>query len=82
MLSGPWDNVGGAPASWLATPSLTATNAFYGLTHERESQHAGHLADWKALGLDAFGAPVKLEASSPPFAKTRQLVMTTPPPNG
>jgi hypothetical protein len=73
MLSGPYDNRAGEPAPWIARPGQTPLARVYGLTHENEEQHAGHLKNWKAMGLDGLGAATFVDSSTPPYGQSHQL---------
>jgi hypothetical protein len=68
MHSGGWWEVGDDPA--------TPIDAFYGLTHVDDEQHAGHLDAWENSGM--LGAPTIIEDVPPPYGDSRRLVATTP----
>lgn len=68
MHSGGWGAVGDDPA--------TPIDAFYGLTHVDDEQHAGHLGAWDQAGL--LGDPTIIEDVAPPYGDSRRLVATTP----
>jgi hypothetical protein len=74
MLSGPFDNRGGAPADWLRRRTLTPPDRYFGLTHAAEEQHPGHLKNWKALAIDKLGPVVIVDGAAPPFGGSHQLV--------
>lgn len=80
MLSGPFDNRAGEPATWTRRRSLTPPNRLWGFSHTKEEQHPGHLKNWKALGV--LGALVDVEqtsTSAPPFGRSHQLVTSLEP---
>lgn len=68
MHSGGWGAVGDDPA--------TPIEAFYGLTHVDDEQHAGHLSAWEQAGL--LGTPTIIEDVDPPYGDSHRLVATTP----
>ena len=78
MLSGPFDNRAGEPATWTRRRSLTPADRYFGFSHAREEQYPGHIKNWGALGLAALGPLLVLEqAPTPtkkPFAGTHQVV--------
>jgi hypothetical protein len=77
MLSGPFDNRAGEPATWTKRRSLTPPDRLWGFSHTKEEQHAGHLKNWKALGVP--GALVDVEQTPAPFEKSHQLVTSLEP---
>jgi hypothetical protein len=74
MLSGPFDNRGGAPADWLRRRTLTPPDRYFGLTHAAEEQHPGHLKNWKALAIDKLGPVAIVDGAAPPYGGSHQLV--------
>jgi hypothetical protein len=78
MLSGPFDNRAGTPAPWTSSRPLTTRSRFYAFSHTHESQHAGHLAVWAAMGLPALGPVVDVALASPPYGASHQLVTSLP----
>jgi hypothetical protein len=68
MHSGGW----GAADETSATP----LDAFYGLSHVDDDQHAGHLSAWEQAGLS--GAPTIIEDVAPPYGDSHRLIATTP----
>lgn len=82
MLSGVTDAIGGAAAAWVS-PGVTPANRLYGLVHQQDHQfRGGILANWLALGMNAFGGPVDVDASRPPYAGARMLSTNVAPANG
>ncbi|MFO7587493.1 MAG: hypothetical protein R6X22_05415 [Gemmatimonadota bacterium] len=82
MLSGVTDAIGGVAAAWV-TPGVTPPGRLYGLVHQQDNQfRPGVLANWVALGMDAFGGPVVPEASVPPYDGARMLITNVTPSNG
>ncbi len=65
MLSGPLDT----NQAWLTEPSLTPRARFWGFTHERDGQHAGHLAAFSAMMLP--GTPFDVDVAQPPYGSQR-----------
>jgi hypothetical protein len=82
MLSGPFDNRAGEPAAWTKLPPATPPDRVFGFSHMKEEQYAGHIKDWAAMGLPAFGPLVVVETAAPPFSGSHQLVTSLPPANG
>ena len=82
MLSGVTDGVGLTAARWV-TPGATPAERYFGLAHARDAQFLPYdRANWSALGLDAFGAPVAPEATEPPYAGTHTFVTDILPRTG
>ncbi len=79
MLSGPYDSRGGNPAPWIAMPSLTSADRFFGFSHAKEEQNAGHLKAWQTLKLGTMGAPVTVDGGEAPFGGSHQLLTALPP---
>ncbi|MDX2015734.1 MAG: hypothetical protein SFW67_36405 [Myxococcaceae bacterium] len=67
MLSGPLDS----NQAWLAGPSLTPRDAFWGFTHQRDPQHPGHLAAFTALQVP--GSAVNVDVTPPPYGSSHRL---------
>lgn len=79
MLSGVTDAIAGAAATWV-TPGETPAGDLYGLVHQQDNQfRAGVLANWAALGMDAFGAAVVPESSTSPYGGARMFVTNITP---
>jgi hypothetical protein len=78
ILSGPFDNRDGDPAAWLKWPSVTPRERVFAFSHALEEQHRGHLANWEALGLGAYGPPVRMEesgaATAPDYGGSHELI--------
>jgi hypothetical protein len=84
MFSGPSD-VGiapGSPAPWLSLPNITPASRQYGFTHVADTLVPFSLVirNWGLIGLGAFGSPISVDATAPPYANARQL-MTSAAPN-
>jgi len=81
MWSGPADYVplAGTFATWMLEPSATPIDRYYGLVHESERGARGILGGYAALGLDRYGAPVGVAASTPPSPDAHVLVVSLPP---
>jgi hypothetical protein len=60
-------------ARWVAI-GATPADRYYGLGHRRDFGIKPLIANWNALGLDVFGAPVAPETSAPPYGCTHMLV--------
>lgn len=59
-----WDTVGGQPAAWVLAPGATPAARIYGFDSQLDPVvvYPRILRTWTALGLDAFGAPVNVDA--------------------
>lgn len=68
MHSGGWSGVD--------ETSETPADAFYGLSHVDDDQHAGHLSAWESAGM--AGAPTIIEDVPPPYGDSHRLIATTP----
>lgn len=66
------DGVGGAPGNWVA-PGETSPDRYFGLLHRQDSMIDQGVANWKALGLFAFGDFVRVENDTPPYGGTHAL---------
>lgn len=69
------------PATWVGEASATPLARYVGFRHLGDRFAARIAANWKALGLDAFGAPVSVDGAKRPF-KSHQLTTATPEPDG
>lgn len=83
MISSPEDeyNNGLTPA-WLLAAGATPAARFYGFGHINDSFYARNRANWKVLGLDAFGGLTSVDSVAFPFANSRQLITSLPPAGG
>lgn len=68
MLSGPLDS----NQAWLAKPTLTPIDRFWGFTHTADPQHPGHLEAFATMGLP--GAPTSVDGASPPYGGSHRLI--------
>lgn len=75
MLAAPVDHhqASGEPASWLSDPAATPPSRWLGFIHRRDQGLAHVRRAWSLLGLDAFGPPVNVDNSTPPYAGSHQL---------
>jgi len=70
-----WDDVGNQPAGWvLSGTRMTAASKIYGFNHLSDPvvPFAHIQQTWQAFGLDAFGAPVRVDQTSS-FNGTHEL---------
>lgn len=70
-----------APAAWYLKESATPKERFYAFNHEQDRQGstpAQTLENLRALKLDAFGPPVLVETSQPPYSKSHILMTNYP----
>ena len=82
MFSAPVESYGGAPPSWESTGHVTPTGRYFGLAHDRDGFYPGIVGGWTALGMDALGAQVQVEKSTPPYSFTHELYTELPPQRG
>ena len=73
----PCQGIGG----WLSR-HVTSSARYFGLAHDRDSYFPYICASWNSLGMDAFGAIVVPETSSPPYGGTHELVTDLRPQGG
>lgn len=78
LLAAPLDGFGGRPGAWVATDATPAVR-YFGLVNGRDPNVTAALANWTALGLDAFGVPVLQDTSKPPYGGTHTLLTDFPP---
>ncbi|MBC8099144.1 MAG: hypothetical protein H7Y11_06855, partial [Armatimonadetes bacterium] len=69
------------PAPWLSNASATPPDHYYGLGHVNDEavKWQALQANWRALGMDAFGTPVDIDTTPPPYAQSHSLVMSSQP---
>jgi hypothetical protein len=73
MFSAPVESYGGAPPTWESTGHVTPTGRYFGLAHDRDGFYPGIVGGWTALGMDALGAQVQVENTTPPYSFTHEL---------
>lgn len=73
MFSAVPDNVPGLGAPTWEAEHATPSERYWGLGHEHDGFFGGITAGWVALGMNAFGALVRVEASGPPYDFTHSL---------
>jgi hypothetical protein len=82
MLSGVTKAIDGEAAAWV-TPGVTPASHLFGLVHRQDVQFRdGILANRGALGMGAFGGPIDVDASRPPYSGARMLWTDAMPANG
>lgn len=82
LLSGVTDGVGGVAATWV-TVGETPADRFFALIHNRDTQFYPYdVANWTALGMNAFGGIVVPENSEPPYEATHTFVTDILPRTG
>ena len=72
-----------APAAWLAAESATPRRRYFTFNHRQDRQaatFAQQLQNLHAMKLDAFGGPVDVDRTPPPFQHSR--ILTTDYPGG
>ncbi len=70
-----------SPAAWLTRESATPKARFFTLNHQQDRQGANaqqQLQNLRALKLDAFGAPVNVDTTQPPYRRSRILETNFP----
>lgn len=70
-----------APAAWYLKESATPKDRFFTFNHEQDRQGctpAQQIENLRALKLDQFGEPVKVEDSTAPYSKCRILMTNHP----
>lgn len=73
MFSAVPDSVPGLGAPTWEAEHATPSERYWGLVHEHDGFFGGITAGWVALGMNAFGALVRVEASGPPYDFTHSL---------
>ncbi len=75
-----WRNDVNLPASWYAAAGATPTSLFYGFSHVQDELVTWPLvtANWAALGLDAYGAMVSVDAATAPYSGSHRLSSNLP----
>ena len=82
LLSGITDGVGGVAAQWV-TLGETPSDRYYALVHARDAQFLPYdIANWTALGLPAFGAPLAPESNEPAYGGTHTFITDILPQTG
>jgi hypothetical protein len=82
LLSGITDGVGGMAAQWV-TVGATPPDRYYVLVHARDAQFLPYdIANWTALGLSAFGAPLAPESNEPSYGGTHTFITDILPQTG
>jgi pimeloyl-ACP methyl ester carboxylesterase len=81
MMAAPADysKVLKAPAPWLSKPHATPTERYYGFTHVQDPGLSRQLQAWELLGLGAYGAAINVDAQTPPYNHSHQLVTDIDP---
>lgn len=82
MFSSPGDTgVGGGSAAWFSLPNVTPASRQYGFTHLQDNliPYALMTANWRAIGIDAFGPAISVDGMAAPFANSRQLTTDAAP---
>jgi hypothetical protein len=80
MFSGPSDFAPTARryASWLAQPSATPVDRYYGLVHADERAARSMLGAYAELGLSQYGEPLVLSVGEKPLPEAHVIVVTLP----
>lgn len=84
FFSGPtdWRDAVGQPAAWLAAlPPSTPASRLYGFTHTDDTLVSAAVvtANWRTLGMAAFGDAVNVDTAAPPWGGSHSLVTSAPP---
>ena len=68
------------PAPYISDPHLTPSSSYYGFIHW-EDNGRNRVRIYGLLGLDAFGDPVNVDESSPPYDGSHILASALPTDN-
>lgn len=63
-------------ANWIVAAGVTPNADFYGFSHQQDEEVNYTLLStraWTAYGMNAFGAPVNVDNSAPPYSNTHSL---------
>ena len=76
-----WRQVVNGPATWLSRTNVTPASRQYAFIHEQDQlvSVAEARANWRALGMDAFGAVVSVDGAVAPYGGSHQLVTRATP---
>jgi len=81
-LSSPadWRNPVNQPATWYVAAGATPANRIFGFSHLQDELVSWSLvnANWAALGLGSFGAPVDVDTIGAPYGGSHQLGSNAP----
>jgi hypothetical protein len=80
MFGAPADGYNGATAPWM-TPGATPAANYYGFRHERDP-FTSISPNWHALGLDQFGAAIRVESGDASFGGSHMLLTDLLPATG
>ena len=80
MFGAPADGYDGATAPWMTLGATPAAN-YYGFRHERDP-FTSITPNWLALGLDQFGAAVRVEDADASFGGSHMLLTDRLPATG
>jgi hypothetical protein len=71
----------GGLAPWISAPGVTSSASYYGFVHEKDNivGLTNELNMWKALGLNAYGSPVNVDGTQPPYNSSHQLTTAAAP---
>lgn len=83
MFASPGDTglAAGSPALWYGLANITPLSRQYGFTHSGDELVPFGLVlnNWRAIGIDQFGAAVSVDgAAAPPFSGSHQLTTSAP----
>lgn len=83
MFASPGDTAvaPGSPATWYALPNLTPLSRQYGFTHSGDElvPFGFVVNNWRAIGIDQFGAVASVDGTNAPFGGSHQLSTSAPP---
>ena len=80
MFGAPADGYNGATAPWMTLGATPAAN-YYGFRHERDP-FTSITPNWLALGLDHFGAAIRVENADASFGGSHMLLTDQLPATG
>jgi hypothetical protein len=68
-------------APWQNTNNITPAARYYGFNHDQDSWPAKQVL-WTMLGLDAFGQPIDVDVTTPPYSDSHELHTNALPATG
>ena len=82
MFSAPGDTgpIPGSNATWYSLPNVTPVERQYGFTHTGDEliPFGFVLLNWRAIGIDRFGAAFSVDGAVAPFGGSHQLSTSLP----
>jgi len=82
LFGGPGDFVSGQQAAWLFRPAVTPSSRIFAFTHVDDPSFGAFILNQNTLGLNAYGLPVNVDTSPPPYGGSHMLYSRLTPPPG